>query len=188
MGITEYWITLVSIIVGLAVTDVLANFHNLIHKRQRVKWDALPLIWAGLTILFIFNYWWSAAKNMDGSQSASVVGQYVLLTIAPVLLFLMAASVLPRDLPSDGLINMREEWEKNRSSFFMFLSLWVLFAWLNVTVIRGIFVWDLASYLRAALLIAVVAALLLRSRLVEWMVALFIMSITIFTISVQSVR
>jgi uncharacterized BrkB/YihY/UPF0761 family membrane protein len=188
MDITEYWITLVSIVVGLAVTDLLANFYKLIHKRERVEWDALPLVWAGVTLLFIFNYWWGAAKNEDGSQSASVVGHYVLLAVAPVLLFLMAASVLPRDLPSDGLISMREEWERSRRSFFIFLLLLVMFAWLNITVISGTFVWDLAAYLRSVLLIALVAALFVRSRLVEWIAALFVMSIAIFTISVQSVR
>jgi hypothetical protein len=188
MDITEHWITLVSIIIGLAVTDLLANFYKLIHKRDRVNWDALPLVWAGIALLFIFNYWWGAADGADGSQSASVVGHYVLLAVAPVLLFLTSASVLPRDLPSAGLISMREEWAKSRDSFFIFLSLLVMFAWINVTIIRGTFVWDAAGYLRSVLLIAIVTAFFFRSRLVEWIAASIVMSITIFAISVQSIR
>jgi hypothetical protein len=188
MGITEYWVTLISIIVGLAVTDLLANLHNLFQKRARVDWDPLPLVWAVVVLLFIFNYWWGVATNMDGALSARVAGHFVLLAVAPVLLYLMAASVLPRDLASEGSISMRVEWERNRSAFLSFFSLLVAFAWLNVTVIRGAFVWDLAGMLRAAMLTGSLAALFLRSRRVEWPVAIFVLGVSVFTLSVQAVR
>jgi hypothetical protein len=98
MDITEYWATLVSIIIGLGLADLLVNLHRLIHDRKRVRWDPLPLLWAGITFLLLFNHWWAIAMNLDGSQDARVVSEFVLLATSSILLFLMCASVLPRAL------------------------------------------------------------------------------------------
>src|SRR5665213_1359758 len=95
IDMTEHWATLVSIIIGLGIADLLVNLHRLLHARKRVAWDALPLVWATIAFLWLFNYWWAVGAGLDGSQGARVVGHYVLLAILPILLFLMSASVLP---------------------------------------------------------------------------------------------
>ena len=56
MGVTEYWATLLSIIIGLGIADLLMNFHRLIHERRRVVWDPLPLTWAAVCLLWLFAY------------------------------------------------------------------------------------------------------------------------------------
>ena len=56
---TEHWATLVSIIIGLGIADLLVNLHRLIHAGKRVDWDALPLVWATVALLWLFNYWWA---------------------------------------------------------------------------------------------------------------------------------
>jgi hypothetical protein len=52
MNITESWPTLVSIILGLAVAELLLNLHRLIDARKRVNWDPLPLLWAVIVLLW----------------------------------------------------------------------------------------------------------------------------------------
>jgi hypothetical protein len=94
MDTNGYWPTLDSIILGLGVADLLVNLHRLIEARRRVTWDPLPLLWAVVVLLWLFNYWWAVATNLDGSQNARVVADFVLLAIPPIILFLMAASVL----------------------------------------------------------------------------------------------
>jgi hypothetical protein len=46
VSFTEHGIVLVSIVVGLGLTDLLGNFRRLVHARERVRWDGLPLAWA----------------------------------------------------------------------------------------------------------------------------------------------
>jgi len=46
MDIREHSITLVSVIVGLGLTELLGNLNRLVRSRRDVRWHALPLIWA----------------------------------------------------------------------------------------------------------------------------------------------
>lgn len=149
MDITEYWATLVSIIIGLGVADLLVNFHRLLHDRKRVRWDPLPLLWALTTLLLLFNFWWAVAMNLDGSHDATVVGEFVLLAISPILLFLMCASVLPRALPTDGKLDMRAEWVETRRVFLFLFFIRQICTGVTAVVARadlfGIRPWSLAS-------------------------------------------
>jgi hypothetical protein len=45
MEIREHSITLVSVIVGLGLTELLANLNRLVRMRAEVRWHALPLVW-----------------------------------------------------------------------------------------------------------------------------------------------
>lgn len=185
---TEHWGTLVSIIIGLGIADLLVNLYRLIHARRQVQWDALPLVWAAISFLWLFNYWWAVGAGLDGSQSARVVGHYVLLAILPILLFLMSASVLPRAIPEAGRLNMQEEWEKSRGIFLTVLVINQVATWIVVTVARGAIILDLASVLRTTVLVAALAALLIRSRKVEWLAATVVVVVATARISVQAIR
>ena len=187
MDITEYWATLVSIIVGLGVADLLVNFHRLIHDRERVRWDPLPLVWAFSTLLLLFNFWWAVAMNLDGSRDARVVGEFVLLAISPILLFLMCASVLPRALPADGPLDMRAEWAKSRR--FFLLTFWIRQICTGVIAAVALdgLVWNQAMIARTAIWALLTATLLTPSRRVEWAVALGVLAMLLWRISSQSV-
>ena len=54
MSLTEHLIVFVSIIVGLGLTDLLADLHRLIRVRRRVRWHAIPLLWAVVALLLVF--------------------------------------------------------------------------------------------------------------------------------------
>lgn len=54
----DYLSTLVSIILGLAVTHLLSNVYRLIHFRANVRFYWLPIIWAVLIFLGIVPWWW----------------------------------------------------------------------------------------------------------------------------------
>lgn len=187
VDITEYWATLVSIIIGLGVADLLMNFHRLIHDRRRVAWDALPLLWAVVCLLWLFNYWWAVATNLDGSRNARVAVEFVLLAIAPIVLFLMAASALPRAMPAEGRLDMRAEWATSRGVFFALFALNQSIAWVNAIAARG-FVWDVAAIARTVVLALALTALLVRSRRLEWSAALLTLALVIWRMSQQAVR
>jgi hypothetical protein len=150
---TEHWATLVSIIIGLGIADLLVNLHRLLHNRKRVEWDALPLVWATIAFLWLFNYWWAVGAGLDGSQNAHVVGHYVLLAILPILLFLMSASVLPRAIPESGRLDMRAEWSKSRDIFLTIFVINQIATWIVVIGARGAIVFDLASVVRTIVLL-----------------------------------
>jgi hypothetical protein len=188
MDLSQHWETLVSIILGIAIADVLMHMHELIHARHRVRWDALPLLWTTIGLLWLFNYWWAVGVGLDGSASVRTAGGFVLLAIPPILLFVMSTSALPRKIAEEGTIGLREEWAKNRSVFLPALGLNQLATWLVVIFARGRIVFDFPAIVRTTTLLLVVAMLLMKSRRLEWFAAIFILCSGIARLWTQAVR
>jgi hypothetical protein len=188
VDLSQHWETLVSIIMGLAIADVLVHVQKLIHARSRVLWDPLPLVWATIGLLWVFNYWWAVGAGLDGAQQVRMAGGFVLLAIPPILLFVMSTSALPRRVPERGTISMRDEWAINRTVFLAALGLNQLATWMVVLVARGAFVFDFPAMLRTATLALAAAMLLRKSRSFEWFAALVILSLGIARLATQAVR
>ena len=187
MDLSQHWETLVSIILGIALADVLMHLHELVHARRRVEWDALPLVWTLIGVLWLFNYWWAVGLGLDGAPKVHVAGGYVLLAIPPILLFVMSTSALPRKVPDEGTISLRDEWAKNRSVFLPVLGLNQVAAWAVITYARGI-VFDFPALFRTVTLALVIAMLFTRSRRLEWFAALVILVLGAARLSTQVVR
>ena len=54
----EYLLPLISVIVGLSITDLTTSLHRLLRARRRVEWDWLPLATALLAVALVLNVWW----------------------------------------------------------------------------------------------------------------------------------
>lgn len=187
MDIGGYWATFVSIILGLGVADLLMNFHRLLHERKRVRWDALPLTWAVIALLWIINYWWAVAANLTSWSATRVVIEFAFAAIPPILLVLMAAGLLPRAMPADGRLDMRAEWQEARGLFLTLAVLYQCLAWVNITLASGALVWDFITLVRAVTLAALVLALVLKDRRVDWVAALVILALVMWRLAVQRV-
>ena len=188
MNISESWPTLVSIILGLAVAELLLNLYRLIEARKRVKWDPLPLLWAVIVLLLLFNHWWAVATNLDRSQDTRVVGGFVLLAIDPIILFLMAASVLPRVPAAEGRLGMRADWTERRSVFLTLFAVHQCIVWVSVAILRPSMSWDFASLVRTVSLLLILLLLFFKTRRLEWIAALTIFVLMVLRISAQPVR
>jgi len=92
----EYLVALISIIVGLGLTDLAQSFRELIRPGHAVKWDGLPLAWSALVFLLTILIWWqgfSILKNPGvGGGTGPVFLSYLLFFF---LLYLCCAFALP---------------------------------------------------------------------------------------------
>jgi hypothetical protein len=188
MDISGYWATLVSIIIGLGLADVLVNFHRLLTERDRVRWDALPLVWTVSVLLLLLNYWWALALNRDAARTANTAGEFGLAATIPILLFLVCASALPRRLPAEGMLDMRSEWERQRKLFATLFLLYMASNWAVAILVYGGVGWDLQTVLRAVVTALVATLLFVRSRSWNWIVALVVLASAIARLAVQQVR
>lgn len=186
MDIGGYWATFVSIVLGVGVADLLMNFHRLLQDRKRVSWDALPLVWTVITLLWIINYWWAIAGNLTRWSETRFVIEFAFAAIPPIMLFLMAASLLPRTMPTEGRLEMRAEWQKARGLFLTLAVLYQCLAWINVTLASGAPVWDFVALIRGLFLVALVAALVVKDRRADWAAATIVLSVLVWRLSVQS--
>ncbi len=58
MSHLEYLIVLVSIVVGLGVTELARGIRELVHPRQPVRWHWQPLAWVAIVLMQVLTAWW----------------------------------------------------------------------------------------------------------------------------------
>jgi hypothetical protein len=123
----SYLSVLVSIILGLAVQQVLQGYRTLILSRRRIRFYAPPLIWSALMLAMVTQHWWASfalANRTDWS-----FGLFATILVQTALIYMMAAIVLP-DIPSDEPIDLRDHYYREAPAFFgiaMAVILWSLF-------------------------------------------------------------
>lgn len=94
MSQLEYLITLVSIIVGLGLTDLVQSLRELVRPGRPVRWHWLPLTWAAIVFLLILQVWWQAFRFLRDEVLAHVAA-FAPVLLAFLLLYLLCAFALP---------------------------------------------------------------------------------------------
>ncbi|MCP4573754.1 MAG: hypothetical protein GY838_15455 [bacterium] len=119
--------TLITIIFGLMLTDLFASVHRLLRNHRRIRWHWLPLLVAWYVLAMVLKNWWGLVfEEGDGVwRSGWIFFYYGHLLL---LLYLVASSVLPDEIPADGL-DLREFYLDNRRHF------WGLLAGVNLTLL-----------------------------------------------------
>ena len=102
MTVREYVSVFISIIIGLAVADLLISFHRLIRVDARVKWYWLVPAIAVYMLLVIVNFWWGTYWWFSHIRLLSM-GEFLPTLLSAIALFLLAASVLPDEVTTDAL-------------------------------------------------------------------------------------
>jgi len=87
----EYIVALLSIIVGLGLTDLAQSVRELVRPRRPTNWHWLPLLWAASTFLLAVQLWWNAFSSI---KDATAQFFFPYLT-SFLLLYLTCAFALP---------------------------------------------------------------------------------------------
>jgi len=144
----NYLSVLISIVLGLGLTELLSNVHRLIQARERVTFHWLPLLWSGIIFVALVQWWW-AAFGLHRQLEWNFFF-FLLILLIPVLLYLAAASVLPTVEP-ERTVDLRAYYFRIHHWFF-----WIVAATSLMECVRAVLYDDL----QAALLNAVAATLL----------------------------
>lgn len=119
MDAFSYLSVLLSIILGLAITQVLQGFRDLMLARERVVAYWPSLAWAALLLLIDVQVWW-AMYELRLLAGWSFLAFAVVLT-QTIPLYLLAGLVLP-DIGSAGPIDLRAHYYANHRWFFSLLA------------------------------------------------------------------
>ena len=111
----SYLSVLVSIILGLAIQQVLQGYRALILSRRRIRFYAPPLIWSVLLLLMVTQHWW-ASFGLAGRTDWSF-GLFATILFMTALIYMMAAIVLP-DFPPDQPIDLKAHYYREAPAFF----------------------------------------------------------------------
>ena len=118
MDAFSYLSVLISIILGLAITQVLQGYRSLLLARGRVQLDPAPLIWSGLVLLIATQAWW-ASFGLTARHSWDFA-DFVVILVQMGLLYMLSALILP-DVPDEAPVDLAGHFERHRKAFFVFL-------------------------------------------------------------------
>lgn len=110
----EYLAAFVTIVLAVAITDMIQSTHRLIRGRKRVKWDILPLIFAAIVAATIVAEFFSLWATFAVTEITFLRLMWILLI--PTLYALLAYSVLPDEVPEEGL-DLRRFYSSERRSW-----------------------------------------------------------------------
>jgi Ca2+/Na+ antiporter len=116
----EYSLVLVTIVVGLAITDMLQSLHRLLRSRTRIRWHWLTLVAALLVLITLLQFWWGFYR-LGRIEVWSQYGAFLLLLLQLILMFLLACAALPDD--ERERLDLAEYYEHNRRYFWTLFSL-----------------------------------------------------------------
>ena len=106
---------LLSIILGLAITQVLQGLGRLIQARERVRFYWPPVLWALVLLVIYVQSWWAMFGLRDHRDWTFLAFSVVVLQT--ILLYLLAALALP-DLTPEGPIDLRASYHGHSRWFY----------------------------------------------------------------------
>jgi hypothetical protein len=118
MDAFSYLSVLLSIIIGLAMTQILMGYRALLLTKGAVRSDSIALLWSGLLLLFATQAWW-ASFGLAQQKEWSFIGFAVVL-LQMILLYMMTAVILP-DIPTTEDVDLTAHFAEHRRLFFSFL-------------------------------------------------------------------
>ena len=123
MDAFSYLSVLVSLILGLAITEVLEGLRNVIQARARLRSYWPGLLWAALVMVLAVQSWWAMydlrlRSDWTFPDFAAVLAQ-------TIVLYLLAALVLPEHR-GEGDVDLRAHYDAQRRWFFSLLVLLIV--------------------------------------------------------------
>ena len=89
----EYLVALISIVVGLGLTDLAQSFRELLRPGHPVRWNALPLAWSAFIFLTTVLLWWNGFGVLKEKEEAGPF--FLMFLLVFFLLYLCCAFALP---------------------------------------------------------------------------------------------
>jgi hypothetical protein len=120
----SYLSVLLSIILGLAMAEILQGYRSLLLARGNVRLYWPPLIWSGIMLVLAVHFWWAsfglaARQNWDFTAFSVVLAQCIMLY--------MGTSLLLPQTDSAEKIDLKAHYYREAGPFFSFGMLFLMF-------------------------------------------------------------
>lgn len=109
-----YILNFASVVLGLALGDMLLDLDRLLRPHVKVRWHPLPVIAAAFVLVVIVAAWWEL--YFISSVKTVSVAHFLPYFLKLVLIFLLAAAVLPSEW--HGAVDLREYYFDNHRRLF----------------------------------------------------------------------
>ena len=166
----DFLSVLVSIIIALGVSFILASGARLIRLRRRVPVHGPTIIWMASLFLIQIQIWWSAFHLREVSHWTFF--GFLLYLLTPMLVSMLGYLLVPEiELELAPAFDLEAEFYANRRWFFLLLGAVFLIGFANDVAFGGLYL-SVNTSLRAGLLLLCLVGFLLHTKAVQWLVAL----------------
>ncbi len=159
----EYVSVLISIILGLGITQIMSGVADLVHQWDRVKLYWPHILWIILVFVMQIQEWWVTFQQLH-VYDALRLATFLFFILYPVNLFILARILFPLN-PPEGAIDLKKFYFDNFRKFFLcFMTLIFLSVITNIMVDGP----DISQLLHVSLFI-IVGWVIWRNYQMEWL-------------------
>jgi hypothetical protein len=113
----DYVSVLISIILGLGITQIMTGVADLVHQWDRVKLYWPHLLWIILVFVLHIQEWWVTYQQFSGMDTWRLA-TFLLVILYPMNLFILARILFPLN-PPDGVLDLKHFYYDNFQKFFL---------------------------------------------------------------------
>ena len=163
-----YLSVLLSIILGLAIAEVLQGYGALLLSRSKVRLYAPPLIWSVMMLLMATQFWWASFGLADREHWDFAA--FVAVLLQTVMMYMGTTVVLPKNA-SDEPIDLKAHYYREATPFFTFGLLFLLVGFVKDWLLDQSFIRPLSVPFMAFFTSLTALALLVRKPIVHEVIA-----------------
>jgi hypothetical protein len=130
----QHVVVVMSIVLGLTITQLLKGIAQLYRARARVRTYWIHWGWVGLLLVFSLLLWWTFWNYREISEWSFF--RFVLYLSPVVTLFYLTAIVIPD--PSDTVTSLRDYYFANRVALFGTFAVCGVLAGVTAALVRGL--------------------------------------------------
>lgn len=164
MDAFSYLSVLLSVILGLAIQQILQGYRALALNRRRVTLYWPSLAWSGIILMMVAQHWWASFDLSHREQWSFAAFAAILVQTA--LIYMLAGLVLP-DMSADEPLDLGGHYWTERVPFFAVGAATVTWSMLREWVLNGQML-DLPNLVFHLIFLAmIVIALLTRNEVIH---------------------
>jgi hypothetical protein len=123
MGAFEYLSVLISIILALGMTRVLAGVGEMLQagRHRRIYW--VHVVWIVNLFIYLVVAWWIFYRWRNQQSWNFYLFVFVFVLISPTILYLASTLLFPWEASTDGSVDYKTHYYANHRAFFLIFSL-----------------------------------------------------------------
>jgi hypothetical protein len=134
MDAFSYLSVLLSVVLGLAIQQILQGYRALALNRRSVRLYWPTMAWSVILLLITAQHWWASFGLVTHQQWSFAAFSAILVQTA--LIYMFAGLVLP-DIPAGQAVDLRDHYFRERVAFFIVGALAITGSALREVVLDG---------------------------------------------------